>query len=109
MVNLIVKQERAVPVEPLCGKQLCPCRSSATDKHFLSATENERLNSNENLVEKPSLQHEAIHHSTAEYGNALVDFEQFRKIYFRRINKSDCPSTRESFRATRKDESISLA
>lgn len=75
MVNLIVEQERAGSIEPLYGKKLYSRRSSAADKHFLSTPENERLNRNENFVEKLLLQYEAIHGSAAEHGNPFVPFE----------------------------------
>ena len=109
MVNLIVEQERAGSIEPLYGKQLYPLHSSAADKHFLSTPENKRLNGNENFVEKLLLQHKAIHSSAAEHGNALVSFEQVREVHPCWIDKSNRPATRESFRATRKNESISFA
>src|SRR3989344_5422987 len=99
MVNIIVKQERAGSIEPFCRYKTNPCCSSAAGKHLLSATENERLNSNKNFVQKSIFQHEAVYHSTAEHGHRLKFYKERSQINVRWINEGYTSSTRHRFQA----------
>src|SRR3989338_1928183 len=99
MVNLIVKQERTGAIEPFYRQQTNSCCSSAVDKHLLSATENERLNSNKNFVQKSTFQHEAVYRSATEHGHCFVFCKQRSKINIRGIHESYASSARHRFQA----------
>ena len=104
-----MKQKCAGTIEPFYRKQTNACCSGAAGKHFPSASENKRLNGHENFVKKFVLKHKLIDRSAAKHANTLVSFKQFWKVYLRRIDENHRSATRESFRATREDESISFS
>jgi len=70
-----MEQERVRGVEPLHRQQINSRYLRVAHKHPLSASENKRLDGNENFVEQFISQHKSVHCSSAEHGNALVRYQ----------------------------------
>ena len=98
--NRVMKQESSDTIELFYREQMKLRCSSSAYKHFFSATEDKRLNSNENFVEESSLKHETVYRSPAQHRNSFVFSKKLREIDAGRIQESYLSSTLDGFRTT---------